>query len=230
MTQNINPDVSAKSVAPAKKTDLYSGLTNYVGDWGAGLNKNKLIGNIHRNLLGVDQMGKVRPIEDLAFFLLQCKQYDLNPIKKEIYAVYQRTNQGGQWVEKLEPIVSIHGLRTLARRCKSPIYSYTGTAEIKMKEDGKTPESATVKAYGRYSKDHTEPVVVGEYTAYYDEFVKLKKDGDPTAMWSKMPRMMLTKCAEANVLRMAFGIGEVYIEDEISRSDDRQTIEAGTEE
>ena len=76
-------------------------------------------------------------------------------------------------------------------------------------------ESATVEVFGRLSITSREVVKVGEYTAYYDEFVKLKKDGTPTAMWAKSPRMMLSKCAEANCLRMAFGLGEIYIPEEM---------------
>lgn len=210
-------DVATKSVAPRKTTYYSKSLADYIGDWGKGLNKDSLLGNIHRNLLGVDELGKLRPKEDLAFFLLQCRQYDLNPIKKEIYAVYQKSQQGGKWVEKLEPIVSIHGLRTLARRCKSPIYAYTGAAKLEYSDNAgeKKLESATVEVFGRLSITSREVVKVGEYTAYYDEFVKLKKDGTPTAMWAKSPRMMLSKCSEANCLRMAFGLGEIYIPEEM---------------
>jgi len=35
----------------------YSEMASYVGDWGEGLNKTNLVGNIHKNLLGVDKMG-----------------------------------------------------------------------------------------------------------------------------------------------------------------------------
>ena len=47
-----------------------------------------------------------------------------------------------------------------------------------------------------------------------EEFEKHKKDGSINAMWSKMPRVMLAKCAEANALRASFGLGGIYIEEE----------------
>lgn len=204
----------------------YSDISQYVGDWAMGLNKQKVLGNIHRNLLGLDKLGQIRPIEDLAYFMLICRQYNLNPLRKEIYAVYQRQKVNGQWVEKLEPIVSIHGFRTLARRSKNPTYAYTGKATFEYSDAEKTKlDSATVEVFGRFSGS-TEAVKIGEYTAYYDEFAKTHKEdgqyggykaGDAIGNWKTMPRVMLAKCAEANAIRSAFDIGGVYIEEEMGR-------------
>lgn len=52
---------SLKVANPSVKKE-YAGIAKYVGDWALGLNKEKVLGNIHRNLLGVDRMGKIRPI------------------------------------------------------------------------------------------------------------------------------------------------------------------------
>ncbi len=216
-TNNKVPTKTSK-----KSKALYGNLANYVGEWGAGHNKERLIGNIHRNLLGVDRMGVIRPMEDLAYFLLVCQQYGLNPLKKEIYAVYQRQKVNDQWVEKLEPIVSIHGLRSLARRSHNPKYAYSGKAVFEEKEGEIV--SATVEVFGRFPDD-PQIVKVGEYTAYMEEFAKKHtksdqygkyKAGDPMGVWAIMPRVMLSKCAEANAIRMAFDIGGVYIEEELA--------------
>ena len=205
----------------------YAGIAKYVGDWALGLNKEKVLGNIHRNLLGVDKLGKIRPMEDLAYFMLVCRQYNLNPLKKEIYAVYQRTKVNDQWIEKLEPIVSIHGLRQLARRSKNPTYAYTGKAVFDYKDTEKIKlDSATVEVFGRFDGSF-EAVKIGEYTAYYDEFVKTHtsddkygkyRAGDAMGTWRTMPRVMLAKCAEANAIRSIFDIGGVYVEEEMSSS------------
>jgi len=224
---------SLKVAKPSVKRE-YAGIAKYVGDWALGLNKEKVLGNIHRNLLGVDKLGKIRPIEDLAYFMLVCRQYNLNPLKKEIYAVYQRTKVNGQWVEKLEPIVSIHGLRQLARRSKNPTYAYTGKAVFDYKDAEKTKlDSATVEVFGRFDGSN-EAVKIGEYTAYYDEFVKTHSNddeyckyraGDAMGTWKTMPRVMLAKCAEANAIRSIFDIGGVYVEEEMSSSGDRVETE-----
>ena len=149
----------------------YKSISKYVGEWGDGLNKERLIGNIHKNLMGVDRLGKARPIEDLAYFLLVAKQYNLNPLKNEIYATYQRVKQGNQWIEKIVPIPSIHGLRKLAREAKNPSYAYTGKADLEIDDKGEIV-SATVPVYGRFGSS-VEAVKVGEYTAYMDECAKL---------------------------------------------------------
>lgn len=219
---------SLKVAKPSVKKE-YAGIAKYVGDWAMGLNKEKVLGNIHRNLLGVDKMGKIRPIEDLAYFMLVCSQYNLNPLKKEIYAVYQRTKVNGQWVEKLEPIVSIHGLRQLARRSKNPTYAYTGKAVFDYKDAEKIKlDSATVEVFGRFDGSF-EAVKIGEYTAYYDEFAKTHANddeygkyraGDAMGTWKTMPRVMLAKCAEANAIRSIFDIGGVYVEEEIGRTEE----------
>ena len=219
---------SLKVAKPSVKKE-YAGIAKYVGDWALGLNKEKVLGNIHRNLLGVDKLGKIRPMEDLAYFMLVCRQYNLNPLKKEIYAVYQRTKVNGQWVEKLEPIVSIHGLRQLARRSKNPTYAYTGKAVFDYKDTEKIKlDSATVEVFGRFDGSF-EAVKIGEYTAYYDEFAKTHasddeygkyRAGDAMGTWKTMPRVMLAKCAEANAIRSIFDIGGVYVEEEIGRTEE----------
>lgn len=224
---------SLKVAKPSVKKE-YAGIAKYVGDWALGLNKEKVLGNIHRNLLGVDKLGKIRPMEDLAYFMLVCRQYNLNPLKKEIYAVYQRSKVGGQWVEKLEPIVSIHGLRSLARRSKNPTYAYTGKAVFDYKDTEKTKlDSATVEVFGRFDGSF-EAVKIGEYTAYYDEFAKTHasddeygkyRAGDAMGTWKTMPRVMLAKCAEANAIRSIFDIGGVYVEEEMSSNGDRVEAE-----
>lgn len=219
---------SLKVAKPSVKKE-YADIAKYVGDWALGLNREKVLGNIHRNLLGVDKMGRIRPIEDLAYFMLVCSQYNLNPLKKEIYAVYQRTKVNGQWVEKLEPIVSIHGLRQLARRSKNPTYAYTGKAVFNYKDAEKIKlDSATVEVFGRFDGSF-EAVKIGEYTAYYDEFTKTHANddeygkyraGDAMGTWKTMPRVMLAKCAEANAIRSIFDIGGVYVEEEIGRTEE----------
>ncbi len=202
----------------------YRKFTDYIGEWGEGVSKERLIGNIHRNVIGYDKMNRLRPIEDLAYFLLIAKQYGLNPLRKEVYPVYQRSKVGDQWIEKLEPIVSIHGFRRMARESKNPTYAYTGKAVFVFKDsDGTKLDSATVEVYGYFS-DPGKITKIGEYTAYMEEFCKTHsyddrdgkfKKGDPQGTWATMPRVMLAKCAEANAIRASFGLGGIYLEEEI---------------
>lgn len=200
-----------------RQNQEYRDIAKYVGDWSGDVDKTKLVKNIHKNLMGVDNLGKMRPYEDLAFFLLVANQYHLNPLKNEIYATYQKAKKGKQWVEKIVPIPSIHGLRKLARQSRNPSYNYTGKAECETDNEGNIT-SATVPVYGHF-ENSTEIVKVGEYTAYMEEFIKTKTDEDGNTYgvgnWKTMPRAMLIKCAEANAIRSSFDIGGIYIEEEI---------------
>lgn len=209
-----------------RQNQKYRDIAKYVGDWGGDVDKAKLVKNIHKNLMGVDSLGRMRPYEDLAFFLLVANQYHLNPLKNEIYATYQKVQKGKQWVEKIVPIPSIHGLRKLARQSKNPSYNYTGKAECEIDGDGDII-SATVPVYGHF-ENSTEIVKVGEYTAYMEEFVKTKTDNDGNTYrsgnWKTMPRVMLVKCAEANAIRSSFDIGGIYIEEEIDHVGDMGEI------
>jgi len=172
--------------------------------------KENMIKTIHKSILGLDKQGQLRPIADLKLFMAQASQYGLNPFKKEIYATYMWESVKG---EALTPIVSIHGLRKLARQ--GGVYTHTGAAEVTMSEDGKDIISATVPVYGQYDKSQP-PVEVTRYTAMFEEFAKKNKDGNLTSTWGKMPRVMIIKCAEANAIRQGFDISGIYIEEEIS--------------
>lgn len=172
--------------------------------------REKLLGNIHRSILGLTKNGELRPVEDLALFMAMAQQYHLNPFKKEIYATYiwDKSRQK----EELVPIVSIHGLRSLCRRSTNPTYTHTGGCQFEF-DDDKNLVSATVEVFGRFG--NSAPQSISSYTAFFDEFAKRTKDGDLNAMWSRMPRVMLAKCAEANALRMGFNLGALYIEEEV---------------
>ena len=205
----------ARKAASEKKISIYKDvvpLTVGMLSDNTRLSKEKMIATIHKSILGLDKQGQLRPISDLKLFMAQASQYGLNPFKKEIYATYMWDSQKG---ESLTPIVSIHGLRKLARQ--GGVYTHTGAAEVTMSDDGKTIVSATVPVFGQYNKTDA-PVEVTRYTALFEEFVKTNKEGKPTSTWAKMPRLMIIKCAEANAIRQGFDISGIYIEEEVASS------------
>lgn len=208
-----NTQADAREASAKKQVSIYKDvvpLTVGMLSDNTRQSKEKMIATIHKSILGLDKQGMLRPISDLKLFMAQASQYGLNPFKKEIYATYMWDSTKG---ESLTPIVSIHGLRKLARQ--GGIYTHTGAAEVTMSEDGKEIVSATVPVYGQYDKS-AAPIEITRYTAMFGEFAKKNKDGNLTSTWGKMPRVMIIKCAEANAIRQGFDISGIYIEEEIS--------------
>lgn len=213
----ITTEKDAKKIANKKRRELYGEVVPYANDLFEGdlttAFKERLLASIHVSILGLTKTGQARPIEDLKRFMIISSQFGVNPFKNEIYATYIWNKSTER--EELTPIISIHGLRKLARRGGK--YSHTGTAEITKSADGQL-ESVTVPVFGLVNG---EPKEFTKYTAFYEEFVQKNKDDKPKSTWAKMPIVMLTKCAEANAIRQAFDISGIYIEEEISREDEQ---------
>lgn len=214
MTTNTEAD--AKRASAEKKVSIYKDvvpLTAGILSENTRASKEKMLATIHKSILGLDKQGQLRPINDLKLFLAQASQYGLNPFKKEIYATYIWDSSRGR--EELIPIVSIHGLRKLARQ--GGIYTHTGVAEVVYDEEDKTKIiSATVPVFGQWDKSQA-PVEVTRYTAMFEEFAKKNKDDELISNWKKMPQVMIIKCAEANAIRQGFDISGIFIEEEIAR-------------
>lgn len=128
--------------------------------------------------------------EQFAAFLIVAKQYNLNPITKEIYAF---PGKGGGVV----PIVSIDGWVNLVNS-----HGQCDGFEFEM-EHGLNGEliSCTCRMY---RKDRKHPVTVTEY------FVECVRSTEP---W-KMAHRMLRHKALIQAARYAFGFAGVYDEDE----------------
>ena len=209
----MSTESDAKAANENKKVSIYKEVVplaaGILSD-NSKLSKEKMIRSLHISVLGLTKNGQGRPIEDLKLFLIQANQYGLNPFKKEIYATYVWDSARGR--EELVPIVSIHGLRKLARQ--GGVYTHTGAATVELDENKKIV-SATVPVFGQWKKGDT-PVEVTRYTAMLEEFIRTKKDGSTTKMWSEKTRLMLIKCAEANAIRQGFDISGIFIEEEIA--------------
>lgn len=139
--------------------------------------------------------------EELELFLHTCKRTGLDPIAKQIYSVPRGNTRTIQ--------VGIDGLRLIADRTgryipgREATYTYDKNGNI---------ESATayVKKLACDGSWHEVSC-----TAFFSEFNA--KQG----LWSKMPRVMLAKCAEAQCLRKCFPgeMSGVYAEDEMHQAD-----------
>ena len=137
-----------------------------------------------------DKEGRVPSREEFAAFLLVAKEYNLNPITREIYAFPAK---GGGIV----PIVSIDGWVNLVNS-----HGQCDGFDFEMEHDGNNNlVSCTCRIY---RKDRNHPVVVTEYLS---ECIR------ETIPW-KMKHRMLRHKAMIQAARYAFGFSGVYDEDE----------------
>lgn len=173
---------------------------------------------------------------EFSLFMEACRAYGLDPFRKQIFSViYSKDNPDKR---KQTIIVSRDGLRVLAHRCRDyrpasePAHIIYDTA-VKGPTNPKGIVSATVRLWKQDNRGEWFPVT-GE--AYWDEFApvvdewafdeearKRKPTGqktlDASGNWSKMPIVMITKCAESQALRAGWPetFGGVYAEEEMDR-------------
>lgn len=151
---------------------------------------------------------------ELKMFVAMATKLGLDPLSKQIHCVKRHVKQAnGQWVDAMTIVVGIDGYRLVADRTgrycpgRAPTYEYD--------DDGRVT-SATAYVLKLAAGAWHEVSAV----AFWDEYAQTNKEGAPTAMWAKMPRLMLAKCAEALVLRRAFPaeLSGVYTEDEMAQA------------
>jgi phage recombination protein Bet len=128
--------------------------------------------------------------DELLALVVVANEYGLNPLTKEIYAFPAK---GGGIV----PVVSIDGW---INRMNSNA-QFDGIEFEDAMDNGK-PVSVTVTIW---RKDRARPIKVTEYLA------ECKRNTEP---WNTMPARMLRHKALMQGVRVAFGFGGVYDEDE----------------
>ena len=156
---------------------------------------------------GLKQKGQLAPRPIVEAFLAHCQRTGLDPIARQIYAI----ERGGRWGIQM----SIDGARLVAQRSKE----YEGQTPVQWTADGvtwvdvwlddsKPPAAARV---GVYRARFREPL-------YAVATLKAYSAGGP--MWTKMPALMLGKCAEALALRKAFpqDLSGLYTSEEMDQA------------
>jgi phage recombination protein Bet len=156
--------------------------------------------------------------EELRLFAMVANRSGLDPFAKQIYALKRKGRVTFQ--------TGIDGYRSIAAR--TGMYDgqdepeYGPVCECGDDRPAGHPEFATVRVY---RKGVTRAIAA---TAYWHEYKPDKgENGRGDAMWTKMPRVMIAKVAEALALRKAFpydpenrqGIGaDIYTADEMSQA------------
>ena len=142
---------------------------------------------------------------EFRLFCITAKQYGLNPLKKEIWAVKYGYSPANIMVGR-------DGYLTIAH--KSGQFNGMKTEYFSSKFDKeldkiKTHEQRANDSYAEctvYRKDMEHPITV---RAYYKEYFNEK-----SPVWKDKPITMICKVAESQALRKAFNVSGVYDPDE----------------
>lgn len=145
-----------------------------------------------------DTFAKGATDNELKLFLQTAKRTGLDPFARQIFCVKRWDSSVGERGGNVMSVqISIDGFRAIADRTgkyvpsREPSYNFN-------QDGGLESATAYIKKFGGGVFHEIAA------TAFYSEYVQLKKDGTPNSMWNKMPRLMLAKCAESLVLRKAF--------------------------
>lgn len=144
--------------------------------------------------------------DELQLFLAQVERTRLDPFARQIYAVKRNSwNPKTRQSEEVMSIqVGIDGFRLLAERSgayEGQVGPWWCGSDGQWVDVWLTKQPPAAAKIGVMKRGFREPL----YTvALWTEYAATDKDGNPVAMWKKMPAVMLAKCAESAALRRAF--------------------------
>ena len=176
---------------------------------------------IKSQVMKPDKFNNARNDSDLLLFLYVAKRTGLDPLTKQIYAVFRWDSRQGKEIMSIQ--AGIDGMRLVAQRTGQ----YAGQDDAVMlpeDESTKYPTKATVTVYKSINGER----VAFTASARWSEYAPVKSDGSVEFMWAKMPYTMLAKCAEALALRKGFPneLSGIYSEEEMRQTTPAQEISA----
>jgi phage recombination protein Bet len=168
--------------------------------------------------------------ESIEMAIAYCRVNGLDPFLKPVHIVPLYDKSINQMRDVLMP--GIADYRIKAARSGE----YAGKSEPQFGEDITTKLSGVQITYPQWCKITIERIVAGkprQYVAkeyWLENYATAKRDTDaPNSMWKKRPYGQLSKCAEAQALRMAFpefSGGMVTAEEMEGKSFEGTTLEA----
>jgi phage recombination protein Bet len=157
---------------------------------------------IKTQVMSTDKDGKPRSNEDLLLFLYVAKKTGLDPLAKQVYAIFRWDSRLQR--EKMTIQTGIDGLRLIAQRTGQ----YGGQDEAKMEYKDNKLFACTVTVIKMMNGQQIRIPARALFSEYAQE---------TNMIWKKMPETMLEKCAEAKALRKAFPAETtgIYTEEEL---------------
>lgn len=157
--------------------------------------------------------------DHLALLLHVCEAHGLDPIRKQIYAIFFNNDESraGRGPKDMVLITGIDGYATMAARDHKDFGGVSSAKFTWFDPEQKTPalrripETATVKIFRKGG----EPV---EITVDWEEYAPRDLKEKRSDFWNRMPKNQLEKCAQAKAIRRNFpGLGNIFIIEEMSQ-------------